>query len=136
MREKVFKRDNGICAECGVDTKEREAEFNAHLQKFTDRLRASGFAVAERQAIDAAIKVLEEELGVRYRGPKLGVMGWEADHIEALAEGGEDDVKNLQTLCIPCHKKKSVAQQVRAGKLRRLVGKKAEYYRKMFAGLI
>ena len=40
---------------------------------------------------------------------------WEADHKVAVAEGGgESDLSNFQTLCIPCHAKKTKAQQERA----------------------
>ncbi|WP_432760661.1 HNH endonuclease [Neisseria subflava] len=37
----------------------------------------------------------------------------ECDHIVPLADGGEDDVENLQTLCKECHSKKSVSENRR-----------------------
>lgn len=33
--------------------------------------------------------------------------GFEADHIQALVNGGEDKETNLQVLCIPCHEAKT-----------------------------
>lgn len=37
----------------------------------------------------------------------------ECDHIVPLADGGADDVENLQTLCKDCHSKKSVSENRR-----------------------
>ena len=42
--------------------------------------------------------------------PKEGDF-WEADHIVPVAEGGgESDLTNYQTLCVPCHAKKTKQQ--------------------------
>lgn len=55
-------------------------------------------------------------------GP-LKVEQVQADHIVPLADGGIDDVNNLQALCLPCHNSKTRmenAQRVeRARRLRR-----------------
>ncbi|MBW2274640.1 MAG: HNH endonuclease [Deltaproteobacteria bacterium] len=32
---------------------------------------------------------------------------WELDHIVPLIDGGSHDLENLQTLCTPCHVKKT-----------------------------
>jgi hypothetical protein len=37
---------------------------------------------------------------------------WELDHIVPLVDGGSHEPSNLQTLCTPCHKKKT-AQEAR-----------------------
>ena len=29
---------------------------------------------------------------------------WEADHILAVVEGGDSNLDNVRTLCIPCHR--------------------------------
>lgn len=34
----------------------------------------------------------------------------EVDHIVNVAQGGTDDESNLQSLCIPCHKAKTVIE--------------------------
>lgn len=37
----------------------------------------------------------------------------EADHIVALADGGAHALENLQTLCKPCHKSKTLRDAAR-----------------------
>ena len=32
---------------------------------------------------------------------------WELDHIVPLIDGGDHELSNLQTLCTPCHKRKT-----------------------------
>lgn len=38
----------------------------------------------------------------------------EADHIINVARGGTDDMENLQTICIPCHEPKTLAESQEA----------------------
>lgn len=40
----------------------------------------------------------------------LVTMELECDHIVNTAQGGTDDLDNLQSLCKPCHDKKSLAE--------------------------
>lgn len=40
----------------------------------------------------------------------------ECDHIIPLSMGGKDDLRNTQTLCIPCHSEKTKKEIVRYGK--------------------
>src|SRR5436309_4891991 len=80
LRERVFERDRGICAICGLDC---VTALN-HLKRLrgTARLRA-------RQ---------DWKLGIR---KSL----WDADHITPVAEGGgECDLSNIRTLCLRCHR--------------------------------
>jgi len=37
-------------------------------------------------------------------------MQLELDHIVNVAQGGTDDESNLQSLCSPCHKKKTLKE--------------------------
>ncbi|CAP00380.1 hypothetical protein; putative nuclease [Acinetobacter baumannii SDF] len=37
-------------------------------------------------------------------------MELELDHIVNIAQGGNDDESNLQSLCVPCHKAKTQAE--------------------------
>ncbi len=82
LRDAVFTRDRGVCARCTVDTL-------------------------------AAYRLLRRARGER-RGALLAVWGlktlsrkslWDADHILPVVEGGgECDLRNLQTLCLHCHR--------------------------------
>ncbi|HSU60445.1 MAG TPA: HNH endonuclease signature motif containing protein [Bryobacteraceae bacterium] len=80
LRERVFERDRGICAECGLDC---VAEFRR-----LRRLRG-----VSRVKAEAAW-----DLG---RRKSL----WDADHILPVSEGGgECDLSNMRTLCLKCHR--------------------------------
>ena len=82
LREKVFERDKGICAACGLDC---EAAW-VHLK----RLRGA-----------ARFRTLRE-WGIKTRSRKSL---WDADHIVPVVEGGgECDLANLRTLCLKCHR--------------------------------
>ena len=84
LRECVFDRDHGICALCGVDThKQRRRVMRLSFGPRMKELRA---------LIDA---------GVIHRRRKSW---WEADHILPVVEGGDSNLDNLRTLCIPCHR--------------------------------
>ncbi len=37
-------------------------------------------------------------------------MELELDHIVNIAQGGNDDESNLQSLCVPCHKEKTLKE--------------------------
>jgi 5-methylcytosine-specific restriction endonuclease McrA len=82
VRERIFERDRGICAGCGIDC---EAAWR-HLK----RLRGASRAKAQM------------EWGLR-RGARKSL--WDADHIVPVVEGGgECDLANLRTLCLKCHR--------------------------------
>ncbi len=80
LRERVFQRDRGVCASCGL---------NCHAQLLhIKRLRGA-----------ARAKAMAEW---RMRGRKSL---WDADHIVPVAEGGgECDLSNMRTLCLKCHR--------------------------------
>lgn len=48
--------------------------------------------------------------GAIHRGRKSW---WEADHIIAVVEGGDSNLENLRTLCIPCHREATRALRER-----------------------
>ncbi len=80
LRERVFERDRGICALCGVDC---VAQMN-HIK----RLRGA-----------ARLRAAAEW---RLQGRKSL---WDADHIVPVIEGGgECDISNMRTLCLKCHR--------------------------------
>ncbi len=80
LREKVFERDRGICAVCGIDC----SAAYTHLR----RLRGS------------ARRLAAAEWNLRGRKSL-----WDADHIVPVVEGGgECDLSNMRTLCLKCHR--------------------------------
>lgn len=78
-RRRVRKRDRGRCAMCRVDT-----------SKIRREVRGRGRAKKLRA------------LGYKIRGSL-----WELDHVVPLIDGGSHELANLQSLCTPCHKKKT-----------------------------
>jgi len=82
LREKVFERDKGICAVCGVDCEAAWIQLK--------RLRGA-----------ARVRTVRE-WGVKPRARKSL---WDADHIVPVVEGGgECDLENIRTLCLKCHR--------------------------------
>lgn len=83
LRDRVFARDKGICADCGANT----------VRIFAALKRARGNA---------------REEGLRFYGMKSITSRrslWDADHILPVAEGGgQCDLDNLRTLCLTCHR--------------------------------
>jgi 5-methylcytosine-specific restriction endonuclease McrA len=82
LRERVFERDKGICALCGVNC---VAEY-AHLRRLRGVARlkaAAAWGLKNRKSL------------------------WDADHIVPVAEGGgECDLSNMRTLCLKCHRRR------------------------------
>lgn len=55
------------------------------------------------------IRALQSE-GVIHRRRKSW---WEADHILPVVEGGDSNLENMRTLCIPCHRNVTAALRER-----------------------
>lgn len=104
LRAWVFARDAGVCVEpkCRLDT--------VALQKRIEALPLNGqiavWDVLEKEGFDRARPL------------------WEADHELALDEGGKDELENIVTRCVPCHKGKTKEQAARKARIRKLVGRK------------
>jgi len=101
-RRRVFARDKGICALCGLDT-----EWLARIRW-----------VLKRRDDAEAMWLVKKAWGIErtpwgtWDAPNF----WEADHIVPLAEGGAHDLSNYRTLCIGCHKEQT---RLLAGRLAR-----------------
>ena len=91
LRRRVRKRDRGICRECGLDTNRLRREVRGRGR--AKKLRERGFL------------------------PRRSL--WELDHVVPLIEGGSHELDNLQTLCVPCHRKKTAAEARQRAGLRR-----------------
>lgn len=111
LRRWVENRDGGICSLCGCDTYKARRVFaaaNFYLKCFWGI-----------QTWDLFNQLLELS-----GWPRLSRDWWEADHILPLAEGGNDTLDNLRTLCIPCHRRETAKLQKRLAKQNRLQAKK------------
>jgi 5-methylcytosine-specific restriction enzyme A len=93
MRRRVFQRDKGICALCGIDT----AVLRKVLQAEWQRVKLARTA---RERLERA------EFRKRYRWYFRRTSCWDADHIIPVVEGGgECTMVNIRTLCVPCHQR-------------------------------
>ena len=97
VAHKLFERDKGICATCGTDTvaKRKQAEQEYHNEPY---------------------RYMKKELNdwwwIVEEWPRtFSRRWWEMDHIYPVQHGGGCcGLDNLQTLCVPCHKKKTSGQ--------------------------
>lgn len=89
VRRLVLKRDKGICVHCGFDAE----KFNriVRLVRQDEDIGFASYTHMEKWA---------KPLGFNY----LFFDQWQADHILPRIRGGTDDLDNLRTLCVPCHK--------------------------------
>lgn len=97
LRECVFERDRGVCALCGIDT-----------HRMRKRIMRLPFAGRMRE-----LRALHEH-GMIHKGRKTW---WEADHIVAVVDGGDSNLDNTRTLCVPCHR--GVTTELRLRRARR-----------------
>lgn len=91
-RRKVFERDRGVCQLCGLDTEAVVAEKTA--SHMTEGVTAGH---AKKLAIQAVLIVWG------YPNMKRRML-WDMDHTHPVVLGGTNDMANLRSLCIPCHK--------------------------------
>lgn len=83
LRDQVLLRDRGLCALCDTDT----------LAAYVEMKRSRGKARAE----------LLQLWGLKSVHARRSL--WDADHIRPVAEGGgQCNLDNLRTLCLPCHR--------------------------------
>lgn len=103
VRELVFARDRGVCALCAADT---VSIYNA-LKRARGPARAAGLSLYGMKTIASRRSL------------------WDADHVRPVAEGGgQCDLDNLRTLCLPCHRE-ATAELRRRLRARVPVGQRA-----------
>jgi len=98
LREKVFERDRGICAACGVDAEELRKKFRKlDYRARRDFLKQWKLKEGWRRSL------------------------WDADHTIPVAEGGgECDLTNMRTLCLKCHRQATAELRLRRQEWRKL----------------
>jgi 5-methylcytosine-specific restriction protein A len=95
LRDQVFARDRGICAACHADT----VAIYAALKRVKGKARTAGLSLYGMQSIASRRSL------------------WDADHILPVAEGGgQCDLDNLRTLCLPCHREVTAQLRLRLRK--------------------
>ena len=93
---RVRQRDGGICALCRVDTY-RQVRAVDWANVWAKRWGCYGW----RWWYD-----VKRQLGMALHLKRQ----WQADHIVPRAQGGLNELANLRTLCIECHKATSLQQ--------------------------
>lgn len=113
-RERVFERDRGVCAACGLDTEDR--------RRALVRMRRKNPTPEAVQAARELAAGFERAVMIGARRPWIVVRRcfWEADHLVPVVEGGGGcGLDNLRTLCIPCHRGATTALAARRAAVRR-----------------
>jgi 5-methylcytosine-specific restriction endonuclease McrA len=101
LRDALFKRDQGVCAQCGADTESMKIALRLARRESPERYHAvrETFRLTEAEALKSL---------------------WHADHIVEVADGGGAcGLENLQILCWKCHKAKTADQRRARAALRR-----------------
>ncbi len=83
LRKLAFERDRGICANCAADC---------------EKIKRVYWAILDFDAQCWYGDILKSG----------GRVFWEADHIIEVVNNGSDSLRNLQTLCVACHRAKTV----------------------------
>lgn len=119
LRHVVWKRDAGVCAACGFDTK--------RLARVCQRAASQAWASVNRGRVSSTKRLA---VWLNRKGFTVGATWhqvsfrttvlWHADHILPLAEGGTNAPSNVRTLCVPCHKAETRALARRLAERRRL----------------
>jgi len=124
-RSLVFERDHGVCALCGIDTEAMERRLSGLHSRAQAAYRGDprvrsvdrppgeteGRLAAYRWLIAEARQLLLEhgfkpEQFLWSTGNRTSRSLWDADHIVPVCEGGgECDLDNYRTLCVPCHRR-------------------------------
>jgi hypothetical protein len=132
-RKHVFKRDGGICAECGRDCAMLERDLLRMLYADPSKLDAALAKIGMRRRTPEEVEHRRSrpshDLVLSLRGdvadPELpawepGVSLWQADHVIPVHKGGGSvGPEGLVTLCIWCHKKKTRGEAKRRAQARK-----------------
>jgi len=96
----IRKRDDGVCASCGLDCPEVEMAL-WELQKESKK---NNVYYDYMNSTKSAFWELMHDLSLNTLSQRL----WEIDHIIPVSKGGGScGPENLRTLCIWCHKKET-----------------------------
>ena len=144
VRAKLFQRDKGVCAECGVDAERAQARCEVThvwhwVRKHDDfvhkwNVRHGWSVPVPRDLMDRHRREFgwhspRVQWAVEKRRAAMKAEGWdisrrmswwEADHIVPVVEGGgQCGLDNYRTLCIRCHRKATRELRARLAESRR-----------------
>jgi 5-methylcytosine-specific restriction protein A len=103
LRTEVKRRDRGVCADCGINTGLAVSAVRGMPpgRWFTGREEALPLT---REGVLGALGFKGEEL--------IGYGTWHADHIIPVERGGGlCGLDGMQTLCAPCHRRKTASER-------------------------
>lgn len=109
LRAMVFERDLGVCKICSCNTESVRLGYEAALAAARERHAAVMREVAciGYRVTLSAEKLNREIRDIRERLERLGFKPGQAlfhvHHVQALAEGGRNELANLVTVCTRCH---------------------------------
>lgn len=117
IRAALFRRDRGICADCGMDT-EAEREACCYWPRLDYRNRTFRPNPEQEAKVEAGNAKRLEMLRRGFPSPTR--TWWEAAHVVAVIEGGgARGLDNFKTLCCACHKRDTKALANRRARGRR-----------------
>lgn len=126
-RKLVFERDRGVCKRCGLNTEHLRQAITWYYTWLLNRYRlltGSTFAasVEAKTELHAFIKALSipHHLALRHDL-------WQAHHRVAVIDGGDHRIEDLETVCLPCHKKETALLARRLAKTKRLEKKGMQF---------
>lgn len=103
LRREVFRRDGGVCKVCGLNVPILlQATRSIPLSSWVNQ--RPDWHVTREGALGAIGFTVREAWGSG---------GWHADHIVPVERGGGlCGLDGMQTLCAPCHRRKTIAERV------------------------
>lgn len=94
QKRRIFARDHGVCANCGLDCIRKAYNIGTVARKIRDEDRRNEFLDDTCHHLKVSRSELAGDL-------------WTCDHIRPRTRGGSRADKNIQTLCVWCHRKKT-----------------------------
>lgn len=115
LRDRIFKRDNYTCVKCGKQPKIKSSNDRKEpAERFFSYFKPN-YGWNQNKILEKCVKKGKEF--VLYANDSKLI----ADHIIPIALGGEEwNMKNIQTLCIECDKKKTKKDADKIAKLRNI----------------
>ncbi|MBY0274708.1 HNH endonuclease [Candidatus Binatia bacterium] len=116
-RARVKERDQGVCAECGLDT----VAFCRALRRLERGFVPPGRSYGRTRGLIRGrqwIRAREIRRALRIPSHRFADL-WDADHIMPQVEGGPQTMENLRTLCIWCHRRATAELHARLARRRR-----------------